>query len=66
MYSSIRNPLAFCAALMVGVLASPNAQAAPITVNLRVEGSSETLFEGPITTEAEEINAPSSRWFPSL
>jgi hypothetical protein len=60
MYSSIRLPLAFCAALLVAVLTSAGAQAAPITVNLRVEGSTATLFEGPVTTEAEEISAPSS------
>jgi hypothetical protein len=29
----------------------PVASAAPITVNLRVEGSTSTLFEGPVTTD---------------
>jgi hypothetical protein len=37
-----------CAALTV----SASALAAPITVNLRVEGSGQTLFEGPVSTEA--------------
>src|SRR4051812_8691362 len=30
--------------------------AAPVTVNLRVEGSSSTLFEGPVTTDAKTLN----------
>ena len=44
---------ATCAAYVCGLLllAAP-ASAAPITVNLRVEGSSATLYEGPVTTEA--------------
>jgi hypothetical protein len=45
-----------CAALSL----CSSALAAPITVNLRVEGSAKTLFEGPITTSAETIEAPSS------
>jgi hypothetical protein len=32
------------------------AQAAPVTVNLRIEGSSSTIFEGPVTTNAKTIN----------
>jgi|HubBroStandDraft_3_1064219.scaffolds.fasta_scaffold32836_2 hypothetical protein len=60
MHVSFRVSLALCAALCLAVLGSTDAQAAPITVNLRVEGSSGTLYEGPITTEAEEISTPSS------
>ncbi len=41
-----------CSLLML----CPIAAAAPITVNLRVEGSTATLFEGPISTDA--IEAP--------
>ncbi len=38
---------------LTGALAlAPGASAAPITVNLRVEGSTSTLYEGPISTEA--------------
>lgn len=55
-----RMLLAICAALCLAVLGSTVAQATPITVNLRVEGSSATLYEGPIATEAEEISTPSS------
>src|SRR4051794_13155078 len=35
-------------------IAAP-AQAAPVTVNLRVEGSSQTLYEGPVTTDAKTL-----------
>jgi len=31
------------------------AQAAPVTVNLRVEGSTGTVYEGPVTTDAKMI-----------
>lgn len=60
MHISVRISPALCAALLITLLASACAQATPITVNLRVEGSSATLFEGPITTEAEAISTPSS------
>ena len=60
MHVSPRMPLALCAALFVALLVSTGAQAVPITVNLRVEGSSATLFEGSVTTDAEAISAPSS------
>jgi hypothetical protein len=36
------------------------AVAAPVTVNLRVEGSTQTLFEGPITTDAKTLNKDAS------
>jgi hypothetical protein len=37
------------------LLSSTVALAAPITVNLRIEGSTKTLYEGPVSTEAVEI-----------
>ncbi|HEX3692765.1 MAG TPA: hypothetical protein VHU13_05420 [Solirubrobacteraceae bacterium] len=37
-----------------------DASAAPIVVNLRVEGSNATMFEGPVTTDAESITTTSS------
>ncbi len=58
MLTSRRISLALGTAFLVAVLASAYAQAAPITVNLRVEGSSKTLYEGPVTTEAQTIEAP--------
>jgi hypothetical protein len=45
---------------LCALLCAP-AFAAPVTVNLRVEGSATTLFEGPVTAEPETIEAPSSR-----
>jgi len=39
---------------------SASALAAPVTVNLRVEGSSSTLFEGPVATQGETFETRSS------
>jgi hypothetical protein len=36
------------------------ASAAPITVRMRIEGSSATLYEGPVTTSGQTIETPSS------
>ena len=41
---------------VVALLACATAQAAPVTVNLRVEGSSATIFEGPVTTDGKQID----------
>src|SRR6187200_1737592 len=38
---------------------APVAQAAPTQVNVRIEGRSETLFEGPILTEGHNVRASS-------
>jgi len=38
------------------LLACGNAWAAPATVNLRVEGASSTIFEGPVTTDGKLID----------
>jgi hypothetical protein len=38
---------------------APAAVAAPVTVNLRIEGTSQTLYEGPITTDARTITTTS-------
>jgi len=45
-------------ALLAALLAAP-AQAAPKTVNVRVEGAGETLFEGPVRSEGHEIESSS-------
>jgi hypothetical protein len=54
--SSVAPPMRrlsmLAACLCVSASLSSSAEAAPITVNLRVEGSSKTLFEGPVATEA--------------
>jgi hypothetical protein len=61
MLTSTRMLAVLCAASLVVLLASTGAQAAPITVNLRVEGSTATLYEGPITTEGETFESSSSK-----
>jgi len=52
MLRSRRLLLAVSLAVLVSLLACATAPASPIVVKLRVEGSSKTLFEGPIATEA--------------
>jgi Domain of unknown function (DUF4430) len=49
---SIRS-VALAAALVL--LGCGAATAAPVTVQLRVEGSAQTLFDGPVTTDAKTI-----------
>jgi hypothetical protein len=61
MYVSIRVPLVLCAALLLALLTGADAQAVPLTVNLRVEGSTTTLFEGPVSTEGETFETASSK-----
>jgi hypothetical protein len=41
--------------LLLTAVAAPAALAAPVTVNLRIEGASSTIFEGPVTTDAKTI-----------
>jgi hypothetical protein len=41
--------------VLVALLFCGTAAAAPVTVNLRVEGSTATLFEGPVTTDGKTI-----------
>jgi hypothetical protein len=49
-------------ALLASVLAlgAPAALAAPATVNLRVEGRSATIFEGPVRTDAKTLTKDAS------
>jgi hypothetical protein len=56
-----RISLALCVASSTALLACAGAQATPITVNLRVEGSATTLYEGPVTTEGETFETSSSK-----
>jgi hypothetical protein len=58
MQVSVRVSLALSVMLLVALLASTCAEAAPITVNLRVEGSTKTLYEGLVTTEGETFTTP--------
>jgi hypothetical protein len=50
---------AHAAALVVLAIAAPAATAAPVSVNLRVEGVTGTIFEGPVTTDAHQVSSPS-------
>lgn len=46
-------------ALLVLAACAPAASAAPVGVNLRVEGASGTIFEGPVTTDGHAITTAS-------
>jgi hypothetical protein len=58
---SRRVSLAFVGAFVSLLLLSAAASAVPVTVNLRVEGSSTTLFEGPIAAEPQTFETASSK-----
>ena len=48
------------AGFAISVVALPSAAlATPVTVNLRVEGATQTLFEGPVTTYGHDVEAAS-------
>jgi hypothetical protein len=47
-------------ALVIAAVAAPSAAAAPVSVNLRVEGASSTIFDGPVTTDGHSITTASS------
>src|SRR5689334_20154430 len=49
----------FTIATIASTLAVAGARATPIQVNVRIEGSRETLFEGPIWTEGHDLRASS-------
>jgi hypothetical protein len=56
----IAAALAAVSSLVLALAGAVGASAAPITVNLRVEASSSTLYEGPISTAPETIETPAS------
>jgi hypothetical protein len=58
MTKSIRGALPV--ALIIAAVAAPAAGAAPVSVNLRVEGASSTIFDGPVTTDGHAITTASS------
>jgi hypothetical protein len=53
------SSLAVLALMPAAALTASVAQAAPTTINVRIEGRSETLFEGPVLTEGHDIKASS-------
>jgi len=60
----MRNAVATLAvAVLPLVTTAPLAAAAPVQVNVRIEGKSETLFEGPVLTDVHRVRASSdSKW----
>src|SRR3954470_10433173 len=48
---SMHKLIAGLAAGLALLVAAPAVLAAPVTVDLRIEGASRTLFEGPVTTD---------------
>ena len=52
MYKLLSGLLAGAALLV----AAPSTLAAPVTVDLRIEGPSRTLFEGPVTTDVRTFH----------
>ena len=54
------HSLAATLAALAVLVTAATALAAPVTVNLRVEGSNSTLFEGPITTDAKTLTKDAS------
>jgi hypothetical protein len=58
MLVSRRISLVLCAAVLAALIVCATSLAAPVTVNLRVEGASSTIFEGAVTTDARTIEAP--------
>jgi hypothetical protein len=57
---SVRSRCALSGALILVSLAAPvAAQAVPVTVNVRVEGATQTIFEGPVITDVHQVKTPS-------
>jgi len=52
------------AALLYIVLVVPSAGASPAEINVRIEGRSETLFEGPVLTDGHNVKASSDNAAP--
>jgi hypothetical protein len=47
------------AAVAIAAQGAPAASADPVSVNLRVEGVTGTIFEGPVTTDVHPVSTPS-------
>lgn len=46
--------------LLMFLLATAPAVAAPVSVNLRVEGRTQTIFDGPVTTDGHDVTTPTA------
>ena len=51
----LRRSALSLALVLAALVAAPAAHAFPVTVNLRVEGPSKTVFDGPVTTDAHDV-----------
>ena len=51
---------ALAAALALSALAAAPAGAAPVSVDLRVEGRTQTIYEGAVTTDGHDVTTPRS------
>ena len=56
----IRTRGALPAALLALAIATPSAGAAPVSVDLRIEGATKTIFDGAVTTDGHSIATASS------
>src|ERR1044071_7393778 len=53
---SMHKLIAGLAAGLAVLVAAPGALAAPVTVDLRIEGADRTLFEGPVKTDVRPFH----------
>ena len=51
----LRRTALSLALVIAALVAAPTALAVPVTVNLRVEGPSKTVFDGPVTTDGHDV-----------
>ena len=59
MLNRLRRTALPVALVLFSLAAAPAADAVPVTVNLRVEGISDTIFDGPVVTDAHHTTTPS-------
>ena len=59
MLNRLRRTALPVALTLFALAAAPAAVAAPVTVNLRVEGISDTIFDGQVVTDAHRTTTPS-------
>ena len=55
MTDRLRRTALPAALVLLSLFAAPAAQALPVTVNLRVEGPTSTVFDGPVTTDGHDV-----------
>ena len=66
MTNRIRGALPVALAIAAVGAAAPTAAAAPVSVNLRVEGVTSTIFDGPVTTDGHPITTAADAAAPQL